>query len=1065
VAPSGPGYLEPLMAWTKLRSRLLTALVGVALAIGLGLPSARAASYDPDLTWRTLQTEHFNITFHQGEEQLAAELATTVEEIWAELTVEMGTAPRRPTEIVLVDHTDVANGYAMTIPVNTIVIFVTAPQESSSLGLYEDWLDTITTHEYAHILHLDTVEGYAKALRYIFGRVISVNHVSPWWIIEGQATYHETRQTSGGRGRASQAQMVLRMATLEDNFPRLGAMDGWMSDAPGGNIRYLFGQSFLAYITSQTSDDAWTRWNHSYGGWLPYVLPARQVFGQSFRAYYNDWKATLERDFGAQAETLIAQGLTQGTRVSDGDDSCSGPVFSPDGEHLVYACSDRRTGSAIYLADADGLDPQVEVDDQYAKTFTWRPDGEAFAFSSTHIVNRYNLWEDVYFHELGSASTRRLTNGARARDPAFSPDGADLWVVKNQAQDNNLYRLRIDQSLEPLTDYSDHRQLSTPVWSPDGNHVALSVWQDGFRDVWIYRADGTPHRRVTADVHIDRDPTWSADGRTLLFVSDRSGIANIYAVDLETEALFQVTNVLGGAFQPSLRADGQKLAWQEYHTHGMDIMVADVDRVAWQPRGTLPQPLLHGEPLASVIPGASEAVARGGPGSGSVGPVDALGRRGRHVLSHGLADQPVEGAQTEDRTSGVPLEREEADYPFEHPVDRYNPLPTLFPPRYLYPTLYQTTFGLMGAVSTGGVDTLRHYAWNAYATYRTDANNVGGGVSFLWNRWTPIMGWGAYRYAVPYGDVYAESPTLPGGNLPSIDSTGKRYWDQRHVWWTSVSLPLSDHSAFWARYRGVLRMPADPLPEDVYYGALPTRGVLSSLQAGWSMGRSQAFSYSISPENARVLSLSAKWTSRWLGSYTLIDDQERDPFDQLQVTAEWKEFIGQDEGTDKLRLPWWPANHVLAVRLAGGVSFGDRLRYGSFRLGGNYGISSYYRLPDEYESLRGFPVSAVAGDWYYLGTLEYRFPLWRIDQGAGTLPLFVQKLSGAVFTDFGDAFDTLDEATGPLVGAGAELRLTAIAGWAVGLQFRAGYAFAVYGPGGYSPLQVETLYFRIGTSL
>ena len=74
--------------------------------------------------------------------------------------------------------------------------------------------------------------------------------------------------------------------------------------------------------------------------------------------------------------------------------------------------------------------------------------------------------------------------------------------------------------------------------------------------------------------------------------------------------------------------------------------------------------------------------------------------------------------------------------------------------------------------------------------------------------------------------------------------------------------------------------------------------------------------------------------------------------------------------------------------------------------------------------------------------------------------------SGAVVVvDAGDAFDTLEEATGPLVGVGTELRLNAIVGWAVGLQFRAGYAFAVYGPGGYSPIQVETLYLRIGTSL
>ena len=63
-----------------------------------------------------------------GEEQLAEEIAHLGEEIWVELTNELATEPKRPVEIILVDHTDSANGYAMTVPVNTIVIFCDRPQ-------------------------------------------------------------------------------------------------------------------------------------------------------------------------------------------------------------------------------------------------------------------------------------------------------------------------------------------------------------------------------------------------------------------------------------------------------------------------------------------------------------------------------------------------------------------------------------------------------------------------------------------------------------------------------------------------------------------------------------------------------------------------------------------------------------------------------------------------------------------------------------------------------------------------------------------------------------------------
>ena len=48
-----------------------------------------AATYDPDLKWRTISTEHFDIHFHQGVEQVADEFSQTVEPIYDEMTAEV----------------------------------------------------------------------------------------------------------------------------------------------------------------------------------------------------------------------------------------------------------------------------------------------------------------------------------------------------------------------------------------------------------------------------------------------------------------------------------------------------------------------------------------------------------------------------------------------------------------------------------------------------------------------------------------------------------------------------------------------------------------------------------------------------------------------------------------------------------------------------------------------------------------------------------------------------------------------------------------------------------------
>ena len=81
--------------------------------------------------------------------------------------------------------------------------------------------------------------------------------------------------------------------------------------------------------------------------------------------------------------------------------------------------------------------------------------------------------------------------------------------------------------------------------------------------------------------HLDTEPRWSPDGRTLYFSSDRTGIYNIFAIDLETETLYQVTNVRTGAFTPSINHAEDTLLFTVYHHWGYGIAQMPIDRNQW----------------------------------------------------------------------------------------------------------------------------------------------------------------------------------------------------------------------------------------------------------------------------------------------------------------------------------------------------------------------------------------------------------------------------------------------------------------------------------------------------
>ncbi len=1069
------GFMRGGAMWTAVRRLILTAALAMAFAMS---SSAVAASYDPDLTWRTIRTEHFLIHFHQGEEQLAEEFSAMVEDVFDTMTTELRWTPRRRTEVVLVDRTDSANGYARVVPYNAIVIFVTAPKEDSTLNLYEDWNTAIFTHELTHVLHMDSNHGLVRAARAVVGRIASTNNLSPWWMVEGLATFQETRHTPGGRGRAAWPDMLKRTAVLEDAFPPLGNLDGLQPKPPSGNLRYLFGQDFMQYIADNHGEDAWTRWVHIYGSSVPYLLPGKKVFGERITSMYRGWRDELKVRYGAQAEAVRREGETIGRLVSLPEASCIAPSFSPDGQRLVWSCYDLQRGSAIWHADGDGYGQQILLQDRGASYFTWRADSEAFVYAGTHLVNRFNTYNDIYLHTLESKRTQALTAGARARDPDFSPDGTQLVMVTNRVQNNRLEVLTVDQRRRRLTDESSHVQYSTPRYSPDGGTIAVSIWEDGRRDLWLVSPQGERLRRLTQDTAIDADPVWSDDGEWLFFSSDRSGIPNIYAVQLATERLWQVTNVLTGAAKPTVHPSGRLLAYQQYSQDGWDIRVMDLEPAEFLDRGQLPQPVRYGAALAGITAPRGEPAAT--MASWTPPAVKTRGApQGGGWLHPSLAQAPAEILDSFEDTEGLDLFGQEADFPFTIPPQRYNPLPTLAP-RFIAPFVQTTPFkprtlpqtcldpelfcpSLQFSLSSGSSDTLARFGWTGNVTYRTDADYLGGGGTFTINRWLPVYTFGASTRAVSTGRYYVFSEDPDTGEA-GVAATDERYWERRTEGFAQVSFPYRLRSTVFARYSLSDRAARFAIPAFAYRDLLPLRGTIGALSGGYRFSWSQQTAYSISREDARIASLVGNFLHPWLGTSVLDANDERRALTQVQLVGELREYVVN---------PWIP-NHVLAGRVATGVALGGTDFLGNYQMGGNIGDAAFYVTPDEFVMLRGYPFGFDTGDMYWLSAAEYRLPIWQIQRGVSALPAYFQFLSAAAFVDVGNAFlspmnprsvkgtTLLDAVTDqPLVGVGGELSLSTVLGWNGRVTGRGGFAVPLTRRSEVPPQQV---YLQFGGS-
>lgn len=580
-----------------MKKSLVALLAGLALA--LLTPRARAG--DPRLSWYTLQTPHFRVNFHSGLEPVAQRAAAIAERAYTILGKDLDQHPSEVVELLITDDTDFANGSAGALSYDAIRLFATAPDDMSALSDYDDWLNELITHEYTHIVHVDNVSGLPALLNKILGKTAVPNHSQPRWILEGLAVTMETAHTTGGRLRSSQFDMYLRADTLEHNFARLDEMSGSPRRFPGPNLWYLYGAGFISFINETYGPNTFGAVADDYGAQVvPWAInrSIRRVTGRTYEELYEAWQRSLEQRYGAQAAQIRGRGLREGRRLTAhgqnaGSARLTGRCSTLGKPSVVYFRDDGHQAGGIYEVALDGTNPQGTLRARASGVqLGFAPDCSLVFDNSAYSRHRY-LFQDL-FRQLPGTSSReeddtrqRMTTGMRARHADVSPDGRQIVFVTNDRSTTTLriaelspeFELENVRALIPSVPYE---QAYTPRFSPDGRSVAYSVWsRGGFRDIRVVDLASGGFRELMHDRAVDQQPVFSRDGRRLYFVSDRTGVANIYVTDLASGELSQVTNVVTGAYFPELSDDESQLLYLGYSSAGWDLHVLDNRPERW----------------------------------------------------------------------------------------------------------------------------------------------------------------------------------------------------------------------------------------------------------------------------------------------------------------------------------------------------------------------------------------------------------------------------------------------------------------------------------------------------
>jgi Tol biopolymer transport system component len=600
--------------------------------------------------------------------------------------------------------------------------------------------DHVLGHELVHAFQYDIAEQSRQD-----GQTRSGLESLPLWFVEGMAEY-----LSIGNVDPHTAMWIRDAARSEDGLPSIGDLD---------NPRlfpYRWGQAFWAYVAGRWGDDIVRKMLDEAirsGGPSPAI---ESVLGVKEEELSAQWHGAISAQYAPTLEAGTRASKTGRPLARDPKEEnlAIAPSLSPDGRHVVYLSERDMLSIDMYLAEVDtgrivrrltntAIDPHFNSIQFLASAGAWHPGGQQFVFGAIRDGHPVLAIVDT-------------DNGRRIREIPFP----DLGEILN------------------------------PTWSPDARSIAFSASTGGRSDLFVYDLTTNTRRQLTNDAFADLQPTWSADsaqlafvtdrastdlstlhagqlglavmdvssgrvellptfnrgksinpqwapgGRSVYFLSDATGVTDVYAIDVDSKRIRRLTHLDAGvsgitALSPALSAavDANRVAFTGYEEGRIGVYFIE-GREA-----------LNGVDVESTIPEATPAAA---------------------ILPPAMRTGELVAPALADATTGLP-----AAVPAPTPYQARLGLNAVSQP------YVSAGYGPFGGMFGGGIalsfsDMLGNHNLDAVI----DANTYGGGFSDIYRNTGGIVAytnltkrwnWGVSAGQVPYLSGFTTASSTPTG--------------------------------------------------------------------------------------------------------------------------------------------------------------------------------------------------------------------------------------------------------------------------------------------------------------
>jgi Tol biopolymer transport system component len=507
--------------------------------------------------WSVTETEHFLVHFYPEERVAAMDAARMAERAYSRLSRLLNHQFREKKPLILYSSRGDFGQNNVTGDLGEGTGGVTEALRHRMLlpftGDYKSF-EHVLAHEMVHAFQYDIfARGRAGAGLQTLAQVDP-----PLWFMEGMAEY-----LAGGPNHIL-TQAWVRDAALNGHLPTIEQM----TVRPDQYFPYRYGEALWEYVGNRWGDEIIGEVLNSAPN-VGIERAFKRETGLSLEDLSDEWREAMQTKHLPQVATLdrarkFSQPLLSERR--SGGSLFLAPALSSDGKYIAFVSlgsflrgevfpdlwlGDGETGRRLKRLVKSTTDPNYEELRLLYSQSSFSPDGKSLAFTAQREGRDVLYLLDVRRRK----TTHRFDLALEGvTSPSWSPDGRQLVFSGSKGGITDLYVVDRDgRNLRRLT--NDRNGDMQPQWSPDGKTIAFasdrgpqtdfdnlkfSRWQ-----ISLYNMESGQISVLPAQAGQNLNPMWAPDGKSIAFVSDRTGIPNIFIYDLDKKDHYQITNVVG----------------------------------------------------------------------------------------------------------------------------------------------------------------------------------------------------------------------------------------------------------------------------------------------------------------------------------------------------------------------------------------------------------------------------------------------------------------------------------------------------------------------------------------